>query len=140
LPDVVDSRPLRLGLVLPLHIAQGVPLGLFHIAIPAWLSANGASALAVGAFLSATSLPSTPGWASPETGAVQLRAWWPILKTVWAGMVRGPSLLLLPALVALGAVAGASSALALCLTACAVGGIALLLANRRLDAIGCSGS
>lgn len=258
MPAIVESRPLRLGLILLLYIAQGVPLGLFYIAIPAWLSASGASAAEVGAFLSATSLPwalkfvngfvmerfaflpmgrrrawligsqamivlgllaiaalqpgardiallsalsfcvnvattfqdvavdgmavdlvpdaerglvnslmfggqmlgmagagaaagfgialvgiggvaalaalfvalmvllllmcrERPGerllpWsrgrASPETEAVQLHAWWPILKSVWAGMMRGPSLLLLPALLLNGATAGTYSALA----------------------------
>jgi len=59
MPVISEQRTLRLGLVFLLYIAQGVPLGLFFIAIPAWLAANGASALAVGGYLSATSLPWT---------------------------------------------------------------------------------
>lgn len=42
-----------------MYVAQGLPLGLFYIAIPAWLASNGASAVQVGAFLSAVSLPWT---------------------------------------------------------------------------------
>lgn len=59
LPVISEHRTLRLSLVFLLYIAQGIPLGMFYIAIPAWLAANGASALAIGGFLSATSLPWT---------------------------------------------------------------------------------
>jgi PAT family beta-lactamase induction signal transducer AmpG len=42
-----------------LYVAQGVPVGFFYIAVPAWLAASGASAAAVGTVLGATSLPWT---------------------------------------------------------------------------------
>jgi len=59
MPAVSESSRLRLGLIFILYIAQGVPLGLFYIAIPAWMAANGASAAAVGTVLGFTSLPWT---------------------------------------------------------------------------------
>jgi PAT family beta-lactamase induction signal transducer AmpG len=40
-----------------MYVAQGVPIGLFFFAIPAWLAANGASALEVGSYVGATALP-----------------------------------------------------------------------------------
>ncbi len=58
-PAVSESRRLRLSLIFILYLAQGVPLGLFYIAIPAWMAANGASAAAVGTVLGFTSLPWT---------------------------------------------------------------------------------
>lgn len=58
-PAISENARLRLSLIFLMYIAQGLPLGLFYIAIPAWLATNGASALQVGAFLSAVSLPWT---------------------------------------------------------------------------------
>lgn len=58
-PAVSQSSRLRLGLIFILYIAQGVPLGLFYIAIPAWMAANGAGAAAVGTVLGFTALPWT---------------------------------------------------------------------------------
>ena len=43
-----ESRRLRLFTLFILYVAQGVPLGLFWFAIPAWMAANGASAADVG--------------------------------------------------------------------------------------------
>ena len=40
-----------------LYTAQGVPIGLFTIALPAWLAANGASAAEVASLISITGLP-----------------------------------------------------------------------------------
>ena len=59
LPAIAASRNLRLSLIFLMYIAQGLPLGFFYIALPAWLATNGASATEVGAFLSAVSLPWT---------------------------------------------------------------------------------
>lgn len=58
-PAIAASRPLRLSLIFLMYIAQGLPLGFFYIALPAWLATNGASATEVGAFLSAVALPWT---------------------------------------------------------------------------------
>ena len=54
-----DSRRLRLSTLFILYVAQGVPLGLFWFAIPAWMAANGASAADVGYVLGLTALPWT---------------------------------------------------------------------------------
>ena len=54
-----ESRSLRLSALFILYVAQGVPLGLFWFAIPAWMAANGASAADVGYVLGLTALPWT---------------------------------------------------------------------------------
>ncbi|MEQ9504639.1 MAG: MFS transporter [Hyphomonas sp.] len=59
LPSISEYRTLRLFTVFILYVAQGAPVGVFFFAVPAWLAMNGASPLAIGGFLSATSLPWT---------------------------------------------------------------------------------
>jgi PAT family beta-lactamase induction signal transducer AmpG len=39
------------------YFAQGIPMGLLHIALPAWLSTKGVSAMQIAAFLSVIMLP-----------------------------------------------------------------------------------
>jgi hypothetical protein len=39
------------------YFAQGIPMGLLHIALPAWLSTQGVSAVKIAAFLSVIMLP-----------------------------------------------------------------------------------
>ena len=56
-PSLAESRKLRLFSVFLLYVAQGVPIGLFWFAIPAWMAANGASASDVGYVLGLTALP-----------------------------------------------------------------------------------
>lgn len=56
---LVQSRPLRLFTLFILYVAQGVPIGLFWFAIPAWMAANGADAADVGYVLGLTALPWT---------------------------------------------------------------------------------
>src|SRR5687768_9021413 len=56
-PALSQSRRLRLFAVLLLYIGQGVPLGLFMFAIPAWMAANGASAADVAYVLGLSALP-----------------------------------------------------------------------------------
>jgi PAT family beta-lactamase induction signal transducer AmpG len=56
---LAESRPLRLFNLFILYVAQGVPLGLFWVAIPAWMAANGASVAEVGYVLGLTALPWT---------------------------------------------------------------------------------
>lgn len=58
-PALSQSRRLRLFSVFILYVAQGVPIGLFWFAIPAWMAANGASAADVGFVLGLTALPWT---------------------------------------------------------------------------------
>ncbi len=57
IPTIVEHRALRFGLIFLLYVAQGLPIGVFLFALPAWLAANGASAVAVGALISAATLP-----------------------------------------------------------------------------------
>lgn len=52
-----QSGRLRLLSVFILYVAQGVPIGLFWFAIPAWMAANGASAGDVAYVLGLTALP-----------------------------------------------------------------------------------
>lgn len=51
------SRALRFFIVFILYVAQGVPIGLFWFAIPAWMAANGAAAESVAYVLGLTALP-----------------------------------------------------------------------------------
>lgn len=54
---LAQSSRLRLFTLFILYVAQGVPIGLFWTAIPAWMAANGASAADVGYVLGLTALP-----------------------------------------------------------------------------------
>ncbi len=54
-----QSAKLRLLTVFLFYFTQGVPVGLFFYAIPAWLAANGASTVAVAGVVSAAILPWT---------------------------------------------------------------------------------
>ncbi len=56
-PAMNESRKLRLFSVFILYVAQGVPLGLFWFAIPAWMAANGATATDIAYVLGLTALP-----------------------------------------------------------------------------------
>jgi len=56
-PALSQSRKLRLFSVFILYVAQGVPIGLFWFAIPAWMAANGADAGDVAYVLGLTALP-----------------------------------------------------------------------------------
>lgn len=57
IPSIAEHRALRFTLIFLLYVAQGLPIGIFMFALPAWLAANGASALQVGALVSAATLP-----------------------------------------------------------------------------------
>lgn len=50
---------LRIFVLFLLYFAQGMPFGLFQVAIPAWLAQNGASAAEIGAVLALVMLPWT---------------------------------------------------------------------------------
>lgn len=54
-----EHRHLRLFVLFLLYFAQGMPFGLFQVAIPAWLAQNGASAAEIGAVLALVMLPWT---------------------------------------------------------------------------------
>lgn len=57
LPALKDSLYLRLFSLALLYVAQGLPIGLFQVAIPAWLAAEGLSAGEVGSFIFIAFLP-----------------------------------------------------------------------------------
>lgn len=56
---LAQSSRLRLFTLFILYVAQGVPIGLFWFAIPAWMAANGADASDIGYVLGLTALPWT---------------------------------------------------------------------------------
>jgi PAT family beta-lactamase induction signal transducer AmpG len=56
---LAQSGRLRLFTLFILYVAQGVPIGLFWFAIPAWMAANGAGAADIGYVLGLTALPWT---------------------------------------------------------------------------------
>ena len=51
------SQPLRLFTLFILYVGQGMPIGLFWFAIPAWMAVNGASPADVGSVGALTALP-----------------------------------------------------------------------------------
>lgn len=51
------SQPLRLFTLFILYVGQGMPIGLFWFAIPAWMAVNGASPADVGSVAALTTLP-----------------------------------------------------------------------------------
>ena len=51
------SKPLRFGALTTLYFAQGVPIGLLSVAIPAWLAEQGTSSGTVSWFLGWVTLP-----------------------------------------------------------------------------------
>ncbi len=51
------SRKLRLFTLFILYVGQGMPIGLFWFAIPAWMAVHGASAADVGSVAALTALP-----------------------------------------------------------------------------------
>ncbi len=57
LPTLADSRWLRFGSFTLLYMAQGLPFGVFVIALPAWLNAEGYGVGEVGRFVAAAFLP-----------------------------------------------------------------------------------
>ncbi|WP_237392464.1 MFS transporter [Aurantiacibacter rhizosphaerae] len=56
---LATSSRLRLFTLFILYVAQGVPIGLFWFAIPAWMATNGADAADIGYVLGLTALPWT---------------------------------------------------------------------------------
>ncbi|MEQ8860463.1 MAG: MFS transporter [Pseudomonadales bacterium] len=52
-----ESRPLRFASFTALYFAQGIPIGLFDIAMPAYLAEQGFSAGQIGAFVGMVGLP-----------------------------------------------------------------------------------
>ncbi|MBN2318235.1 MAG: MFS transporter [Acidobacteria bacterium] len=59
LPALVDNRILRLLAFAGLYVAQGLPYGLFIVALPTWFAAKDYSSTEVGLFIAVVSLPWT---------------------------------------------------------------------------------
>lgn len=57
LPSLSENRELRLFAFTALYVAQGLPYGMFMIAIPTWLSFTGASVATVANFTAIVALP-----------------------------------------------------------------------------------
>ena len=57
LPTLSEGRWLRLVTLAVLYSAQGLPFGLFSVAIPTWMASNGYAAAEIGTFIGITSLP-----------------------------------------------------------------------------------
>ena len=57
LPSLMKSRRLRLFAFTSFYVAQGLPIGLITVAMPAWLAGAGASAGEVATFVAISTLP-----------------------------------------------------------------------------------
>lgn len=57
--SLAESPRIRLATMFLLYLAQGLPVGLFSYALPAWLAQNDASAAAIGTVLAMAALPWT---------------------------------------------------------------------------------
>ena len=57
MPALKDHRNLRFFTLGLLYVAQGLPIGLFQVAIPAWMASQGLSAAEVGTFIAIAFLP-----------------------------------------------------------------------------------
>lgn len=57
LASMSESRSLRLVVYFLLYFSQGVPIGLWTVAVPSWLAANGASPGEIGGFIGTVMIP-----------------------------------------------------------------------------------
>jgi PAT family beta-lactamase induction signal transducer AmpG len=57
LPSLGTSRRLRFFAFTSFYVAQGLPIGLIQVAIPAWLAVNGADVAEVATFVAISTLP-----------------------------------------------------------------------------------
>ncbi|MEM1050650.1 MAG: MFS transporter [Pseudomonadota bacterium] len=56
-PALTTSKPARFATIMVLYFLQGVPTGLATLALPAWLAAQGATPIEIGAFVGFALLP-----------------------------------------------------------------------------------
>lgn len=59
MPALSERRILRFATLFLLYVAQGLPVGLFDLALPGWLAQNGASAAVIGGVIAMNVLPWT---------------------------------------------------------------------------------
>ncbi len=114
LPSLSQSRRIRLFAFTSFYVAQGLPIGLITVALPAWLASNGASTGDVANFIAITSLP----WALKLfSGPLMDRFRFPALgsRRPWVMLAQSGLLLSLLGLALLG---GSPSELSLLIGAC----------------------
>ncbi|MFK7757975.1 MAG: MFS transporter [Flavobacteriales bacterium] len=56
---ISENKPLRLFMLFTLYVGQGLPIGLFFYAIPAWMAESGASVTEIGSYSFIIALPWT---------------------------------------------------------------------------------
>lgn len=97
------SKPLRFSALTALYFAQGVPIGLLSVAIPAWLAERGASVSTIAAFAGVVTLP----WAFKLfAGPLMDRFGWPSMgfRRPWVLLAQGGLVASFLALAAIAAV------------------------------------
>ena len=57
IPALTTSKPARFAVIMALYFLQGVPFGLTTVALTAWLAAQGATPVEIGAFVAFAVLP-----------------------------------------------------------------------------------
>lgn len=57
--SISENKSLRLFMLFTLYVGQGLPIGLFFYAIPAWMAESGASVAEIGSFSFIMALPWT---------------------------------------------------------------------------------
>ena len=57
LPSLKDSKWLRLGALAVLYAGQGLPIGIFQVALPAYMASLDMSAAEVGGFIAFVFIP-----------------------------------------------------------------------------------
>lgn len=57
LPVLSESKRLRFFALTAFYFAQGIPIGLLNVAVPAWLAGQGRSPAEIGSFVAAIGLP-----------------------------------------------------------------------------------
>lgn len=129
LPALSENRAARFAAVMVLYFLQGVPIGLSTVAIPAWLAANGATPLQVGAFVGTAVLP----WSlKPFSGLVMDRfAYKPMGRR--RGWILGAQAMMLGALFAVALMEPGVTNLALLAALCFTLNLAATLNDVAID-------
>ncbi|MGD8340626.1 MAG: MFS transporter [Gammaproteobacteria bacterium] len=116
LPNLGSSRRVRFFAFTSFYVAQGLPIGLITVALPAWLASNGTGAGDVANFVAITSLP----WAFKLfAGPIMDRFRFPTLgsRRPWVMLAQGG---LVASLFGLAVLGGSPSELSLLITSCFV--------------------
>jgi PAT family beta-lactamase induction signal transducer AmpG len=114
LPNLGSSRRVRFFAFTSFYVAQGLPIGLITIALPAWLASNGTDAGDVANFVAVTSLP----WAFKLfAGPIMDRFRFPTLgsRRPWVMLAQAG---LVASLLGLSVLGGSPSELSFLMTSC----------------------